>query len=151
MPDRFMSGQETIKFDAKVSAEIIDEMETLEHTFKEHQASFNNYVNEHRLIHEQEEERTKAIILDLQRKINGELMNIRQNTAMGLYPILFLLDKILRNPIFRFLNFFCKWFRIDKETKHIFIIKIPYQYSDIFDLTGTLEDIRELQKQLYGN
>ena len=151
MPDRFMSGQETIKFDAKVSAELIDGMGTIEHTLKEHQESFNNYVNEHRLDHQQEEERTKAVISNVQREVGAELMNTRQNTAMGLYPILFLLDKMLRNPIFRFLNLFCKLFRIDKETKHIFIIKIPYQYSDMFDLTGTLEDIRELQKQLYGN
>lgn len=150
MPDRFMSGQETVKYDAKVSAEITSEMETIERTFKEHQAAFNNYVNEHRLDHQQEEERTKAVISNVQREVGAELMNTRQNTAMGLYPILFLLDKMLRNPIFRFLNLFCKWFRIDKETKHIFIIKIPYQYSDIFDLTGTLEDIRELQKQIYG-
>ena len=151
MPDRFMSGQETLKYDAKVSAELINGMGTIEQTLKEYQDKFNNYVDEHRLDHQQEEERTRAVILDYQRVINGELMNIRQNTAMGLYPILFLLDKILRNPIFRFLNLFCKWFRIDKETKHIFIIKIPYQYSDIFDLTGTLEDIRELQKEIYGN
>lgn len=123
---RFASGEENEKFDAQIPAEKISEAVSskfdssaavITSSFEQYKISVENKINQTRETLEQEIYNTKSILRNDIYTQSTQLLNY-------VIPLLVILQKVSRFWIFRFINLFVKWYRIDKETGDV-IYYIP--------------------------
>ena len=123
---RFASGEESEKFDAQipiykisetVDRKILSKEEVITNSFETYKRSVENMVNLSKESLVQEIHETADILRNDIYTQSTQLLNY-------VIPLLVILQKVSRFWIFRFINLFTKWYRIDKETGDV-IYYIP--------------------------
>ena len=123
---RFASGEESEKFDAQipiykisetVDRKILSKEEVITNSFETYKRSVENMVNRSKESLVQEIHETADILRNDIYTQSTQLLNY-------VIPLLVILQKVSRFWIFRFINLFTKWYRIDKETGDV-IYYIP--------------------------
>lgn len=141
---RFASGEESEKFDAQipigkisetVDSTILSKEVVIESSFETYKRSVENKINQTRETLEQEIHNTKSILRNDIYTQSTQLLNY-------IMPLLVILQKVSRFWIFRFINLFTKWYRIDKETGDvIYYIPMDTYSSNIneFNITKIIQ------------
>ena len=123
---RFASGEESEKFDAQipidkisetVDRKILSKEEVITSSFETYKRSVENKINLSKESLVQEIHETKRIL-------HNEIYTKSTQLLNYVIPLLVILQKVSRFWIFRFINLFVKWYRIDKETGDV-IYYIP--------------------------
>ena len=123
---RFASGEESEKFDAQipidkisetVDRKILSKEEVITSSFETYKRNVENKINQSKESLVQEIYETKDILRNEIYTQSTQLLNY-------VIPLLVILQKVSRFWIFRFINLFVKWYRIDKETGDV-IYYIP--------------------------
>ena len=141
---RFASGEESEKFDAQVpldkiweavDSRLLTKTAVITDSFGEYKRSVENKINQTRETLEQEIHETKSILRNDIYTQSTQLLNY-------IMPLLVILQKVSRFWIFRFINLFVKWYRIDKETGDvIYYIPMDTYSSNIneFNITKIIQ------------
>ena len=141
---RFASGEESEKFDAQipidkisetVDRKILSKEEVITSSFETYKRSVENKINLSKESLVQEIYETKDILRNEIYTQSTQLLNY-------VIPLLVILQKVSRFWIFRFINLFVKWYRIDKETGDvIYYIPMDTYSSNIneFNITKIIQ------------
>lgn len=141
---RFASGEESEKFDAQIPIDKISETvdrkmlskeEVITSSFETYKRSVENKINQSKESLLQEIYETKSILRNDIYTQSTQLLNY-------VIPLLVILQKVSRFWIFRFINLFVKWYRIDKETGDvIYYIPMDTYSSNIseFNITKIIQ------------
>lgn len=141
---RFASGEESEKFDAQipidkisetVDRKILSKEEVITSSFEAYKRSVENNINLSKESLVQEIYETKSILRNDIYTQSTQLLNY-------VIPLLVILQKVSRFWIFRFINLFVKWYRIDKETGDvIYYIPMDTYSSNIneFNITKIIQ------------
>ena len=123
---RFASGEESEKFDAQIPINKISETvdskihskeAVITSSFETYKRSVENKINQSKESLVQEIHKTTRIL-------HNEIYTQSTQLLNYMIPLLVILQKVSRFWIFRFINLFVKWYRIDKETGDV-IYYIP--------------------------
>ena len=141
---RFASGEESEKFDAQipidkisetVDRKILSKEEVITSSFETYKRSVENNINLSKESLVQEIHETKRIL-------HNEIYTQSTQLLNYVIPLLVILQKVSRFWIFRFINLFVKWYRIDKETGDvIYYIPMDTYSSNIneFNITKIIQ------------
>lgn len=141
---RFASGEESEKFDAQipidkisetVDRKILSKEEVITNSFETYKRSVENKINQSKESLVQEIHKTTRIL-------HNEIYTQSTQLLNYVIPLLVILQKVSRFWIFRFINLFVKWYRIDKETGDvIYYIPMDTYSSNIneFNITKIIQ------------
>ena len=141
---RFASGEESEKFDAQipidkisetVDRKILSKEEVITSSFETYKKSVENNINLSKESLVQKIDETKSIL-------HNEIYTQSTQLLNYVIPLLVILQKVSRFWIFRFINLFVKWYRIDKETGDvIYYIPMDTYSSNVneFNITKTIQ------------
>lgn len=141
---RFASGEESEKFDAQipidkisetVDRKILSKEEVITSSFEAYKRSVENNINLSKESLVQEIYETRSVLRNDIYTQSTQLLNY-------VIPLLVILQKVSRFWIFRFINLFVKWYRIDKETGDvIYYIPMDTYSSNIneFNITKIIQ------------
>ena len=141
---RFASGEESEKFDAQipidkisetVDSKILSKEEVITSSFETYKKSVENNINLSKESLVQKIDETKSIL-------HNEIYTQSTQLLNYVIPLLVILQKVSRFWIFRFINLFVKWYRIDKETGDvIYYIPMDTYSSNVneFNITKTIQ------------
>lgn len=141
---RFASGEESEKFDAQipidkisetVDRKILSKEEVITSSFETYKKSVENNINLSKESLVQKIDETKSIL-------HNEIYTQSTQLLNYVIPLLVILQKVSRFWIFRFINLFVKWYRIDKETGDvIYYIPMDTYSSNIneFNITKIIQ------------
>ena len=141
---RFVSGEESEKFDAQipivkisetVDSKMLSKEAVITSSFETYKRSVENKINQSKESLVQEIHETKDILRNDIYTQSTQLLNY-------VIPLLVILQKVSRFWIFRFINLFVKWYRIDKETGDvIYYIPMDTYSSNIneFNITKIIQ------------
>ena len=141
---RFASGEESEKFDAQIPIDKISETvdrkmlskeEVITSSFETYKKSVENNINLSKESLVQKIDETKSIL-------HNEIYTQSTQLLNYVIPLLVVLQKVSRFWIFRFINLFVKWYRIDKETGDvIYYIPMDTYSSNIneFNITKIIQ------------
>ena len=141
---RFASGEESEKFDAQipidkisetVNSKILSKEAKITSSFETYKRSVENNINLSKESLVQKIDETMSIL-------HNEIYTQSTQLLNYVIPLLVILQKVSRFWIFRFINLFVKWYRIDKETGDvIYYIPMDTYSSNIneFNITKIIQ------------
>lgn len=150
MPERFVSGETTTKFDETVPTEVINKMGEVSSKLI---GITDEYVEFKRINDDEHMKLAQSIdnaVGYLTDKFDTKLYHAMMQTLAVLIPIMMVLEALMKTPIMRAINHFAKWYRYDPKTKHVYLnqcqrVIIEANANKEFDLTDWINQNKDIE------
>lgn len=150
MPERFVSGETTTKFDETVPTEVIDKMSEVNSKLvgiTDEYAEFKRINDDEHMQLAQSIDNTVRYLSD---KFDNKLYHAMMQTLAILIPIMMFLEALMKTPIMRMINHFTKWYRYDPKTRHVYLnqcqrVIIEVNADEEFDLTEWIKNNKDAE------